>query len=570
MQPPDPVGHRVSFGRATPTPEATCQPPRSTLGLSAVIGTAVAIAAFLVAILAAPALPNMQPAIIGFAFLLISAPLALWSASRVSIVERQNASLRARLMDAETRVQGFDRVAIVQRDIQGDVRRWSAGCEALLGFTAAEAIGRPAQELLVTRFPEGGRRSAQAILLRDGSWTGKLRHRHREGGVVAVMAHWILLRAPETGDPAGILEVYVDATSLDASEAALRAGEARLRLAQEVAAIGTWEWDPEEDSFTLSTEHAALFGPLGVADLPLTLERFLEIAHGDDREAIRNAFARALEAGSYEVEFRVPRPAADASDKDEIRWMIGRGQRMPGPVGRVGAILGIHVDITARKEAEQRQALLAREVDHRAKNALAVVQAVLRLTRAESPEAFARAVEDRVAALARAHTLLAEANWTQIELQSLLRGEFAPFLGPEPSGRVRFEGPQVLLPATMVQPLSIALHELATNAAKYGALSTPEGRVSLFWQVLRDTRSLRLTWSEDGGPLVREIPGYRGFGSRIIDQTLRRQLGGTCFFAWRPEGLRFETVVPLERTRAPRGSRPAAAAEIPDDEAAGP
>lgn len=413
----------------------------------------------------------------------------------------------------------------------------------------------------MARFPEGGRRRAQECLMRDGTWTGRLRLRRRDGSIISVMAHWMLQQLPVTGDPARVLEVYIDATSLDAPEAELRASEARLRLAQEVAAIGTWEWEPEEDSFVLSTEHAALFGPLLMAEAPLTLERFLEIAHGDDRKIVRQAFVNALESGSYEVEFRVLRAPADGVGAEEIRWMIGRGQRMPGPVGRIGAVLGIHMDITARKEAEQRQAMLAREVDHRAKNALAVVQAVLRLTKAESPESFARAVEERVAALARAHALLAEANWTQVKLKSLLLGEFAPFLGREHGDRVQCDGPEVQLPATVVQPLSIAVHELATNAAKYGALSAPEGRVALFWQVLRDPLRLRLVWSEEGGPPVSEIPGHRGFGSRIIDQTLRHQLRGTCFFTWRLEGLRFEAEFPLTRSRMPPDPRPVAKAQ---------
>ena len=517
------------------------------------------MATVLAACLAVPQLTSLPPSVLALLLLSTTVPMLFWHARRASVAESDNATLRARLTDAEASLRGCDSLLVLQRGIEGEVRRWSAGCEALLGFSAQDAIGRPVQELLVTRFPEGGRRRAQEGLLRDGAWTGRLRHRRRDGSVVAVMAHWILQRDPGSGDPAGVLEVYVDATSLDASEAALRAGEARLRLAQEVAAIGSWEWDPEEDSFVLSTEHAALFGSRLVTDAPLTLERFLEIAHPDDREAVRQAFSRALESSSYEVEFRVPRVPADGGE-DEIRWMIGRGQRMPGPVGRIGAVLGIHLDITARKEAEQRQAMLAREVDHRAKNALAVVQAVLRLTRADTPEAFARAVEERVAALARAHTLLAEANWTQVELRNLLLGEFTPFLGHAPGERVRLEGPPVLVPATMVQPLSIALHELATNAAKYGALSTPDGCVAVLWQVLRDPRRLRLVWSEEGGPPVREIPGHRGFGSRIIDQTLRRQLGGTSFFAWRLEGLRFETEFPLERAQVAHDAPPVATA----------
>ena len=171
------------------------------------------------------------------------------------------------------------------------------------------------------------------------------------------------------------------------------------RLAQEVAGVGTWEWDPEQDSFVWSPEHYALFGLSPMAGEPDSLEAFLALVHPEDRDAVRAAAHEALESGEYLAEFRILRPGRNGGE--ETLWLIGRGRRMPSPAGRVGPILGVNVDITARKEAEQRQQLLMREVDHRAKNALAVVQAVLRLTRAESMPAFAKAVEGRVAALAR-------------------------------------------------------------------------------------------------------------------------------------------------------------------------
>jgi two-component sensor histidine kinase len=192
-------------------------------------------------------------------------------------------------------------------------------------------------------------------------------------------------------------------------------------------------------------------------------------------------------------------------------------------------------------------------VDHRAKNVLAVVQAALRLTPKGDAEAYAKAVEGRVMALARAHTLLAAGRWAGAGLRALLEAELAAFL-PTPAAdggtgpRAELRGPDVLLSPAAAQAVSIALHELATNATKHGALSVPGGRIMVSWRVAGevDGRMLWLRWAEAGGPLVAGVPGRRGFGSRVIEATIRDQLGGTLRKAWEPGGLVCELAVPLK------------------------
>jgi two-component sensor histidine kinase len=221
----------------------------------------------------------------------------------------------------------------------------------------------------------------------------------------------------------------------------------------------------------------------------------------------------------------------------------------------------LRAEISERRRVEERQTLLTRELDHRAKNALAVVQAALRLTPREDAEAFARAVEGRVAALSRAHTLLAKGRWDGAELGALAEGELAPFLaGSAGDGpRAELSGPPLSLSPNAAQALSMALHELATNAVKHGALSVPGGRVSLRWSADDAAGLLRLRWAEAAGPLPAKPPTRRGFGSRVLEATLRVQLGGVVVRSWEAPGLVCEAALPLPRVLA--GG--AAAADLP-------
>ncbi|MFV3128217.1 HWE histidine kinase domain-containing protein [Niveispirillum sp. KHB5.9] len=209
--------------------------------------------------------------------------------------------------------------------------------------------------------------------------------------------------------------------------------------------------------------------------------------------------------------------------------------------GRIIGCTATAMDVTGRYEAEDRQRLLMREVDHRAKNALAVAQAVVRLSRADSIEAFTSAVEGRVSSLARSHSLLAQASWSGADLERLVEDEVQAFaVNP---GQLTLRGPRVRLGADMVQSLGLVFHELATNAAKHGALSRPEGMVTLDWTVRRGT--LDLTWTETGGPEVVAPPTRQGFGSTLLGQVLRHQLGGKIDMDWAPAGLRCHITLPL-------------------------
>ena len=235
---------------------------------------------------------------------------------------------------------------------------------------------------------------------------------------------------------------------------------------------------------------------------------------------------------------------------------------MPGEPGRVVVLVQ---DISEQRAAELRRDLLMREVDHRAKNALATARAALRLTQAPSLEAFVREVDGRIGALAQALLLLSTTQWTGGDLRLLVEGELKPFLGEtgragEPTAAL--SGPAVMIAATAVQPLAMAVHELATNATKYGALSALGGRLRLAWSVEGDW--LRLVWQECGGPAV-VAPAVSGFGTRVLRTTVAHQLGGRLTMDWDPAGLTCEIELPVARAlaaHAPGEAVPDAMAEL--------
>ena len=209
-------------------------------------------------------------------------------------------------------------------------------------------------------------------------------------------------------------------------------------------------------------------------------------------------------------------------------------------VGGVKIATVILRDITERNANEEARVLLAREVDHRAKNALAVVQALVSLTRAATKEEFVAAVRGRVSALGRAHSLLAKNRWQGGDLAQIVADETAPYHRP---GQIQCHGASILLSANAVQPISLLIHELATNAVKYGALSVDSGRVDVQFHILPD-QSLELRWTETGGPVVYE-PTSKGFGSTLVNEVATRQLGGSVDVSWPPTGMRLVAVLPV-------------------------
>jgi PAS domain S-box-containing protein len=208
-----------------------------------------------------------------------------------------------------------------------------------------------------------------------------------------------------------------------------------------------------------------------------------------------------------------------------------------------GEIVGaskIARDITEQRRNQEKIGILAREAEHRSKNMLANVQAIVNLSRSETPDGLKKAIEGRIRALSNVHSLFVATRWSGADLSTIAKQELSPYAGTAES-RVRINGPYVLLAPDAAQTVAISLHELATNAAKYGSLSVDGGRVDLTWS--REVNgALQLRWFESGGPKV-ATPTRRGFGGKVIEQMVA-QLGGETRFNWRAQGIVCDITLP--------------------------
>jgi PAS domain S-box-containing protein len=316
--------------------------------------------------------------------------------------------------------------------------------------------------------------------------------------------------------------------ALEQSTRQLRDSEERRNLALAAGKMGSWDWDLANGDCVWDEGQRAIFG-VDSEWFEVTPANLKKIVHHDDWNTVWQMIRKARQdPGSYQAEFRIRHPDG------RVRWLLGTAGASEDFSRRISRIGGVTIDITDRKEAEERQSLLAREVDHRAKNALAVVHAIVCLTRSDSIDQYVAAVEGRIQALARAHSLLSESRWQGANMAQIIEEELAPYRTSD-CDRVRISGRGVSLEPATAQALALAVHELATNAAKHGALSSSSGGVDVAWHL--DAGSVHLRWSEFSGPQVKRPVGG-GFGIRVITSSVESQLGGKVDFDWRSDGLR--------------------------------
>ena len=328
------------------------------------------------------------------------------------------------------------------------------------------------------------------------------------------------------------------------AEALRQQSEARLRIALDAAsAIGAWDWDIKKNRVYVDARFARMFSvdPASAA-AGAPLDDFILGIHPEDRARVSQAIQNAIENDAdYKAEFRIVQP-----DRTVV-WVLARGRPYYDDKGAPDHFPGVVIDITDRVKAEQQRTLLVNELNHRVKNTLATVQSLAAQSmRGTDNAADARSMfESRLAALSRAHDLLTLESWEGANLQDVVDRALEPFQTGE--GRLTTTGPFVRLSPRQALAFSMAVHELATNATKYGAISNDLGRVQIAWSIDRDHREglLKFRWVEEGGPSVMP-PQRAGFGSRLIQRGLSTELGGDATIDFRPGGVVCVISSPIE------------------------
>lgn len=356
-----------------------------------------------------------------------------------------------------------------------------------------------------------------------------------------------------SGSPAGVLAIVTDVTQRVVLEhqrleieADLRAREAELARVQEIGRIGGLEVDLR-DGFRnrRSPEYLRVHGLPPTATFE-THEDWVARIHPDDRMQTEAHFRETVagDATRYTAEYRIIRPS-----DGQVRWISALAIIERDEEAKPVRLLGTHIDITERKEAETRQRLLMQELTHRVRNTLAIVQSIASqtLAGAESLQQGRQKLNARLAALSRANDVLVGNAWTSASMESLAGAVIDLHGEPE---RFALSGPPVELPASLALSMTLVLHELATNAVKYGALShqAPEGIVRLTWDLRPSEggaagREMHVAWRETGGPAVTP-PNRQGFGTRLIDRLFASSMGRGGV-RYEPEGVVFEMDIPL-------------------------
>lgn len=448
---------------------------------------------------------------------------------------QESTALRHAILDA-----ALDCIVVVTDDSR--IIEWNPAAERTFGYSREKARGEDLAELIIP--PE----------FREQHYRGMARYlASGHGPVIGRRVELEALRADGSRFPvelainAGQVAARVqftaylrDLTERNCAEASLRENEQRLQATYEHAFVGIGEVDKRGRFLRVNEQLCSI---CGYNPEELFERTFWDLSHPDDRQADLEQFSQQMtgKKHAYTLEKRY------IHKRGHIVWVEIAASRVDDPSGE--PLYGIRVvrDINGRKQAEEHQQLLINELNHRVKNTLATVQSIasqtLRTT--ATPEQAREAIESRLLALSRAHNVLTRENWEGAYLRDIISEAIEPYRNQEQC-RVQWHGPEIQVLPRMALALSMAIHELATNAVKYGSLSNEGGEVRITW--LTDHTSspphVLLRWEKSGGPTV-EVPVRKGFGSRLIERSLAQDLDGDVRIEYLPAGLICTVEAPL-------------------------
>jgi PAS domain S-box-containing protein len=427
--------------------------------------------------------------------------------------------------------------AVIAVNTEGRIAYLNAAAEQLYGLAASQALGCRLSKLYDTRWPNPDDEAAMTLALSErGEWRGGNVHIKRDAGQLQVESCITIMR-DGFENPTGMLTVVRDVTERNQHEDKVHVSEIRYRRLFEAAHDGVLLLD--SGTGKIIEANPFMTRMLGYPQDHLIGKELFEIGLLKDEAASREMFQKLKKASQVRYE-NLP-----------LEGQAGRNQEVEVVAnlydenGRSVIQCNIR-DITERKRSEEHVKLLMAEVNHRAKNLLAVVQVVAQQTaKYGDPATFTTRLSERIAGLAACQDLLVKTEWQGVELSDLIEAQLAHFrdlIGT----RVQLEGPLARLTTAAAQGIGMAVHELATNAAKYGALSNREGRVRIHWEVTdgRDP-TFSMSWLEDGGPEV-EVPTHKGFGQIVIGRMAEASVQGKAEIAFRENGLAWNLSAPVQ------------------------
>jgi PAS domain S-box-containing protein len=472
------------------------------------------------------------------------------ASANITGLKRAEAALRE--SEATFRAM-FDNSSVGKIEVESESGRFlranPAMCK-LVGYSEAELLGRSVYDIT---YPDDLTLDRELYHRLDAGESGfdvEKRYVRKDGKVV--WARTTVNVIPDAfGRPLRHIAVIQDLDARKRAEEDLKASKDRLQLALNVAQLGSYRYDPRHRVFSGDTRSQEIF------DFPrneASIEELLRLVHPDDVEMVRANLDAALDPVDPRrstTEFRLRR--GDGG----VRWVETLGLAYfegDGPERRAVSFVGTVQDITERKkreeerrERDEKEHLLMREINHRAKNMLSVVDAIAHQTVASHPEDFVERFSERIQALSANQDLLVRNEWQGVDVEELVHAQLAHFAGLIGS-RIDTRGPKLRLKAGAAQAIGLALHELATNAGKYGALSTDTGRVDVSWGTDGDV--LTMSWTEREGPPV-SAPKRRGFGTVVMETMAERSVDGKVAVNYALSGLTWRLTCPAANALEP-------------------